>query len=343
MRQPKFLSHSSLSLWAKDRQEFFLRYLADIRAPRLVQERYMSIGSAFDAYAKSALHEALFGKGADPQFEFDAIFCNQVEEHNRDWARENGLYVFDCYRHTGFYDELLAMLAKSKEPPRFEFSLEGEIDGVPLMGKPDCRFVHECGVHVILDWKVKGYCSAYGASPSKNYRLCRDGYDAVALGVGRTKARPEGKQSISHGRAHNGYLAYDHHGLEINAAYMEAGNDEYADQLSMYGWLLGEQPGDENVVVVIDEIVGKYTGPDSPPLLRVANHRARVSAAHQQALLERAKQCWASIASGHVFTDLSREESDARCEQLQGVSVALQSDGTTLGDYYSEVARPQRR
>ena len=57
---------------------------------------------------------------------------------------------------------------------------------------------------------------------------------------------------------------------------MEAGNDEYADQLCLYGWLLGEQIGDEEVVCCIDEIVSKYM-PEGKPLLRVAQHRARVS------------------------------------------------------------------
>ena len=52
MRQPEHLSYSSFSLWYKDRDEFFIRYLAETKAPRLPQERYMSIGSAFDAYAK---------------------------------------------------------------------------------------------------------------------------------------------------------------------------------------------------------------------------------------------------------------------------------------------------
>ena len=61
----------------------------------------MSVGGSFDAYAKSALHERLFGKGAAPQFEFQTIFENQVEPHNRDFALEAGKYIFDCYVLTG--------------------------------------------------------------------------------------------------------------------------------------------------------------------------------------------------------------------------------------------------
>ncbi len=234
------------------------------------------------------------------------------------------------------------MLLASREEPRFEFTVKGIIgDRVPFLGKPDCRFVHQCGVHVILDWKVKGYCSKYGASPSKNYMLCRDGYDAVKLGVGATKKNPEGKQSASHGKAHKNFEPYDHHGMTIHAGSMEYSNPEYADQLSIYGWLLGEKPGDENVVVCIDEIVSKYMGEGAKPLLRVAQHRARVQRDHQMQLLDRATACWDAITSGHIFTDLSREDCDSRCEVLADVSVGLHSNGSSKEDWFAEVVRPQ--
>lgn len=344
LRKPKYLSHSSLSLWEKDREEFFFRHLAPIQAPKLPQENYMSIGSAFDAYAKSALHEAIFGKGADPQFEFDTIFTEQVEEHNRDWAREHGKYAFDCYVHTGAYDELLAMLLRSTKTPQFEFTIKGKIGGqVPFIGKPDCRFVHECGVHVLLDWKVKGYCSKQGASPSKNYAMCRDGYDPIALGLNRTKKNPDGKPSASHGKAHKNYLAYDHNGLTINAGYLEDAQSEYADQLTLYGWLLGERPGDENVVVCIDEIVCKYRSEGEQPLLRVANHRARVGRDHQMNLLRRVQECWNAIQGGHIFTDLSREESDSQCDVLSRSAIGLASDGTEREDFFNQIVRPRFR
>lgn len=330
MRTPTYLSHSSLTLWGKDREEFYIKHLAETRAPRIAQEVYMSVGAGFDAYAKSALHERLFGKGADPQFDFTAIFENQVEPHNRDFALDAGKYVFDCYVLTGAFDELLAMLQKSKEPPRFEFEVRSEIKGVPIVGKPDCRFVHECGVHVILDWKVKGFCSKYGASPSKNYRLCRDGYG------------PPFKASKSHNTAHKDYVPYDHHGFEINQLYMESGNEEYADQLCMYGWLLGEQIGDEEVVCCIDEIVSKYM-PEGRPLLRVAQQRARVSNAHQTTVLNRMVECWDAITTGWIFRDLSREDNDARCHHLEQKVIALQSDGSLEETLYAQMARPQFR
>jgi len=330
MRKPTYLSHSSLTLWGKDKEEFYIKHLAETRAPRIAQENYMSVGAGFDAFAKSALHERLFGKGADPQFEFQAIFEAQVEPQNRDFALDAGRYIFDCYMLTGAFDELLALLQKSKEPPRFEFSVNGTIGGVPILGKPDCRFIHECGVHVILDWKVKGFCSKYGASPSKNYRLCRDAYG------------PPHKPSKSHNTAHKDYSPYDHHGFEINQSYLEAGNEEYADQLCIYGWLLGEQIGDEEVVCCIDEIVSKYM-PDEMPLLRVAHHRARVSKSHQMTVLNRAVECWDAITSGWIFRDLSREENDQKCRHLEQKVIALQSDGSVEEELFAKMARPQFR
>lgn len=329
-RVPQHLSHSSLALYQKDREEFFLRYLAGLKPPKVPQTDYMSIGAAFDAYEKAALHSQLFGPGFDPQFEFTAIFETQVEEQNRDWAIEHGKYVFECYAKSGAHDDLLKLLQAAAEPPRFEFSVSGLVDEVPLTGKPDCRFVHESGAHVILDWKVKGYCSKHGASPSKGYALCRDGY-------------PDGhKPSRSHNKEHNQYLAMTHRGLVVNQQWLELSNTDYATQLSLYGWLLGEKPGDEDVVVCIDEVVGKYMGPGVKPLLRVANHRGRVSRDYQLNLLRHAQQCWSEIQAGHIFTELSADENSARCEMLDATAIALQTDGSSREDWFNEVVRPER-
>jgi len=78
--------------------------------------------------------------------------------------------------------------------------------------------------------------------------LCRDGYQSE-------------KPSRSHGTQHTNFLDHNHRGLVVNAGYMEYCNDEYADQLCLYGWLLGEKPGDENVVGMIEEIVSKPAEP----------------------------------------------------------------------------------
>jgi len=304
MRLPSYLSPSSLALWEKDRQAFYLKHLVDDRPPREPQRDYMSIGSAFDAYVKSALHEALFGEGADPRFEFEAIFEEQVEPHNRDWALKAGKYAFDAYIISGSYDELLDMLRKSEEQPEFEFTIKGVVNGVPVLGKPDLRFVHELGAHVILDWKVNGFCSKYGSSPYKGYRLIRDGWTAE-----------QGKPSRGVGKSHKMYKPIPHEGMTVGAHFMEETCEDWADQLSIYGWMLGEEVGNENVVALVDQLVCKPKNPY--PWVRVANHCCRLSRPWQQSLVKRLTNCWETIKSGYIFSDiLSREESDERCEIL---------------------------
>jgi hypothetical protein len=333
MRIPKSLSYSSLSLFEKDREEFFGRYLADRAAPRMPQEQPASVGSSFDAYVKAALHTALFGAGSNPEFEFDTIYVSQVEPQNRDFALGAGLHCFESYKLAGAYDDLLKLLQQSVVPPRFEFKVEGLIGGAPFVGKPDCRFILDFGdgrIDCIEDWKVKGFCSKWGASPSKGYALCRDGYKAD-------------KQSRSQNREHGNYLAYNHRGLTINAGYMEGCHTEYADQLCLYGWLLGETPGDENVVLMIEELVGKYMGEGNRPLLRVTNHRARVQMAYQMKLQERVTTCWKAITSGHIFPEMTREENDARCQALDRETIALIGDGSVRDNFFNDCVRPKYR
>ena len=51
--------------------------------------------------------------------------------------------------------------------------MDGLILGVPFTGKPDCRFVLDLGqgrIPCIYDWKVRGYCSKYGAVPVERLR-----------------------------------------------------------------------------------------------------------------------------------------------------------------------------
>ena len=157
--------------------------------------------------------------------------------------------------------------------------------------------------------------------------LCRDGYKSE-------------KPSKSHGTQHTNYMDFNHRGLTINVGYMEYCNDEYADQLCLYGWLLGEKPGDENVVGMIEEIVAKPASPT--PLLRVANHRARIKADHQQKLQDRVARCWEAVKPGHVFTDLTPEENAGRCQVLDDTAVGLGTGAGPYDDWFNEVSRPSK-
>lgn len=320
MRRPEYLSHTARQLWETNRSEFYMKYLCDQRSPRQPQNHAMCVGAAFDAFVKASLHYDLFHHDGNGEFERSAIFEQQVEPHNWDFGYAAGEHVFTAYKRSGAYDRLLTMLQTSREAPRFEFTVKGKVDGIPLLGKPDCRFVHRSGVHVVLDWKCKGYCSKHTTSPTQGYALVRDGFN--------------GKKSRNDGKSHRKYTAFDMNGLEVNQRYMEEFKQEYAEQLAMYGWLMGEPIGDESVAFMIDEIVGKYTGPETLPLLRVASHRARVKSSFQTELLNRYRHMWKAIQDGHIFNNMSRDDSDEQIEILDRVAESL-----VPGDYFTECTR----
>src|SRR5579872_3823999 len=92
-RKPSYLSYSSLSLFEKDKEEFFLKHLASNRPDRIPQERPASVGSSFDARVKSELSIVLGIAGN----KFEDLFEAQVEPQNRDWALPAGQYVFEQY------------------------------------------------------------------------------------------------------------------------------------------------------------------------------------------------------------------------------------------------------
>lgn len=344
MRQPKALSYSAFTLFESDRQEYYLKYLAENRPARLPQLEPMAVGSAFDALVKSKLHAAIFGPHTDPKFEFEFLYEAQVEVQNRDFARGPGQVCFDQYVFSGVYDELLKLLLTSIEPPQFETTVNTPLpNGVPWTGKPDLRFMLQFPdqepLRIILDWKVKQYCSKSAASPSKGYALCRDGYDAILRKANARKGTTNYKQSENHMSEHANYMAVDHRGMSVNAGMMEFCNDEYAAQVSSYAWQLGETPGDENFVIMIDELCCK---PHTPfPLVRVAQHRGRVGSAFQLDLHNRIGKAWESITSGHVFTDKTREENDAEIALLDEMSKGLQSDGSAEEDFFNQCTRPQ--
>jgi hypothetical protein len=85
----------------------------------------------------------------------------------------------------------------------------------------------------------------------------------------------------------------------------------------------------------------KQQGVGNLPTLRYARHRGRVKADYQHTLAEKVATCWQAITSGHVFSSLSREDSDARCRVLDEMATGLMSNGTALDDWFNDVTRPK--
>jgi hypothetical protein len=313
MKTIKGLSPTSIHLWESDRDEFYLKYLSDASRPDQIQTDAMSVGSAFDAFVKSSLHWHIFGNyGENETYQIDNLLAQQVSAECMTFARRAGKECFDRYRVCGCYDELLEDMLKSEVSPRFEFTLYGNVGGVPLMGKPDCWYRR--GVDVTLDWKVEGFCSKYSQSPKKLHKTCRDTWEPTD----ECKATRGGGEP----KAHKNYSEMDHYGHKIGAHWLEEVDKKWADQIATYSWLLGMPVGDEETITCIDQLACKphplQKTVEQPlfPLIRVAQHRCRISSYWQHCLLERYQTCWNALQSGHIFDDLSIEESKARCEVL---------------------------
>ena len=324
MKIPKYLSNTSVQLFYSDRMEFYLKYLADNRPPRMPQTQPMSVGSAFDAYVKSYIVERLVGVGGRPEFEREKIFETQVEPHLRDWARIAGQHAFDAYKLSGALADLMLELEQAEAEPRFEFTVQRTISGIPLLGKPDIWFVTREGMHVLIDWKVNGYCSRSAVSPKAGYIMCMDGW--------------KDNHSRTHRRPHKNAQVMKVGGLMINAAiFLETVDKTWADQTSLYGWLMGEEIGGR-FITGIDQLVA---GVGDPPPIRVARHRCRVSAQYQQELWEKIKHVWETIHSGHIFDDLPLGESLTRQETLDNYHKAFEG-GSPNEEWYQSIMRQHR-
>jgi hypothetical protein len=312
-RKLKYISPSGISKFRKDPETFYLRYTATHAPGEESQTQAMSIGSSFDAYAKSYITEKLFGKGHDPKYEFQTIFEAQVSPQWRDWARLHGLYVFEKYQKCGALADLLLDLQQAVNVPKFEIDVTGVISnqregktimhgGVTFLGKPDVFYINKHGAHVIVDWKVNGYLSKSAWSPMPGY---------VSL-------RGDSKKTGHH----KDCRLTMHHGTLINgAASLHDYNVDWATQLSVYAWLCGCEVG-EDFIAGIDQICCGPTGTEFPDL-RFATHRMKISPTFQRETFELSAEIWNRSHSGHFFTEYSQEESQNRCKLLDEQSQRL--------------------
>lgn len=173
-----------------------------------------------------------------------------------------------------------------------------------MLGKPDIWFVNKEEMHIILDWKVNSYFAARGISPAPGYIL-------------DSKTR----------KHHRDAVLMKVKGLMINIAHtLDTVDSDWARQLSMYAWIMGEDVGSD-FVCGIDQLMGAgYLGLDPSgkeilPEIRVASFRSRVSKEFQFQVFGAACACWRAIQRGpeFIFEDqgLNRRESADRCAMLE--------------------------
>lgn len=308
----EYLSPTRVNLYRRDPEEFYTRYMRPGERVHEPQLQVMSIGSAFDAYVKSYLHEKLFGKGADPKYGFEALFESQVEPQWRDWAREHGMYVFMCYKDLGALADLILDLQGAINDPKFEIEIIGAVESrsamtgsVTLLGKPDVFYINSEGAHVIVDWKVNGYLSKGTKSPDKGYVRIRPG-----------------------GQPHKNTIVDSYAGMSVNKT-CNLGID-WLTQLSVYAWLSGCQVG-EVYVAGIDQICCSENGTEYPDI-RVAEHRTLVPSDIQESIFNLSAQMWEVIHSDHYFRDMTLEDSKSRCAMLDEVPHDVDPD-------FAEMAR----
>ncbi len=337
MRKPEYLSPTSINLFYADPEEFYIRYLSDAKPPRDPQTQPMSIGSAFDAYVKSFLHEQLFGKGKDPRFELKTIFEEQVEIQHRDWAWDHGAVAFRKYRESGALADLMLELQQAVSDPKFEIEIKGvvngqregmerQVAGVVLLGKPDVYFINKLGFPVILDWKVNGWCGTKNpTSPKKGYLRLRHGSTNRSLDKDH----------------HKDAQIMLHQGMMVNFGhYLEDVDVTWAAQLSIYGWLCGMDVGTD-FITGIDQLVCKPDG--KYPDVRIAEHRLRVSKKFQMEIFGKAVNAWECIHSDHIFRDRSKQESQQLCITLDGKANVMKEIATSTDSadkVFAEMDKP---
>lgn len=297
LRIPDYLSPSALALYEKNTDEYFFRYACPIKKMRDPQTGPMSVGSAFDAIVKNALSVDLFGAAHTEAtgYRIRDLVPKQCEEHTLPESLDLACQAFEEYRACGAYEALFDDVRLSATDPRMEFDVTRTVDGVPLLGKPDLHFHTRCSKHVITDWKVSGSMSDCGVSPQQGYMVARDTNGTATNGKAHKRFRPKKFSD----------------GVIINATPMNQTTDYWADQLATYAWCLGEPVGSQDFVCRIEQIAIR-------PGMRVkcVVHAAQVDWDYQKQLLKRYKRCWRAVESGHIFQDLTRAESDARCEML---------------------------
>lgn len=301
MRQISYISPTAYQKWRGDQEQYYMDYLADSRAERDPQTIPMSIGSAFDAYAKSEINKAL-GINS-PELEFDALFTRGVEEHLRDQARVDGMIAFQLYKSSGALADLLGVIAGDVS---MEFEVMGtafkKTGGPVLMGKPDLCFTHKSGSKVLLDWKVNGAYSKHNVSPMKGYMKIRN---------------MNGSMGQSHKECSRGVW----NGVPINMnGTLDTLNEVWAAQLAIYGWLCGMEVGSD-FIVMIDQVCGRLGDQ------RIAEHRCLIGRTFQSLLYEELCSMWEIVRSEHIFRDLTLEDSQARCKLLDGMAFSTPEDG----------------
>jgi len=249
----------------------------------------MAVGSSFDAFVKSYIHNFYNPK----ETIFEELFKKQVSEDNRPEAIKIGKICFDVYKQSGC---LMGLIRKFNGMPKMEFKTTINIDNVPILGIPDLYFTYLFGhsvggdtseeldeqVDVVVDWKVNGLLSS--ASAAQGYVSC--------------DMRPHKKTILSS----IGDIYYD------ASATLQQSKPDWCTQLYTYSLACGNP----NALVCIDQIFKRAN-----ESISVAQHRLFLTDEFKENVRRRYRYAWDVVNSDHFFRDMSFKDSEAKCKLLK--------------------------
>lgn len=216
----------------------------------------------------------------------DILWCLSVEPQHRGEMAPIGKYLLDIYKKNGYDPSRFKQVEIHKK-----YMLQFAGFTIPIIGKGDALVNDEVidaektlvgAIKKIssssssssseiaiypFDWKVKGYSSASGASPTAGYYCIWE--DGEIKG------------------SHKNY---------VPDIPFESISDRYAVQLAVYGWQCGLFGKD--FPAFIDEIVIR------PNKIRVAKFRGIITRGFQAKLAERFFTCWRSLQNGDFVNSL---------------------------------------
>lgn len=307
MREVKRLSPSGFMTFQQNLDQYVRRYLADMPEPRYPQTKPMAIGSSFDAFVKNELGRCLLpAEFVMPggELHLKTLFESQVDdEEDQKWAWEEGGHLFLQYKDLGAFDDLLADFQGCHSTPVFESGTSTLVempDGVivPLFGYPDCYYYKKEGILVILDWKCNNYTAKRVKSPSKFYL--------------KERSIKDGKFFL---RTHPKVTPVEQDGLVVDAEHCFSEIDKkWCLQMTMYGWMLGHAIG-EPVVLQIEQILIE-PNVENHPACKCVTYRGFASSEYQFQLADQLSAAWTAISSGHIYSNLTLEESEKRVETM---------------------------
>ncbi len=317
---PSYYSPSSCSKFYQDRAEYYLMYLAKTRAPRMKSTPAMNLGNVYDSLVTHAIAVMFYGLSdvrTQTEFSMETLMEACHEDHlDMDEQLAIAQDIFNQYKATGGFAALCAELRQA-DPGSIKMQQKSYYNspkGYTLFGYMDISFTIG-DVLVVRDFKLNGYFSKAGITLIKNY------IDAFPKDVKRVKYPHK-----------DVFLSKHVCGLQFAFGCASKAIPQYARQLATYGWALnGNKAPVENLLLGIEQVSCKR-GSNRVPEIMFARTSNFIKPDAQLQLLKEYDFMHETIISGHIFDDLTREESDAKCVELNNLALGMQDDGSGFND-----------